>query len=115
MVSSCWWPSRTPSAEEIFSARQLPRACFINSPAQRGLRRLKNSLIEGTKWEDVVVELKMKRGWNPMGKNGNKKPTLGQKKENAFGQQATHLLIHPECVIFVARKVMGQEGERKKQ
>jgi len=36
MVSSCWWPSRTPSAEESVSARQLPRACFINWPAHQG-------------------------------------------------------------------------------
>jgi hypothetical protein len=40
---------------------------------------LANSLVEGTEWEEAVVEFKKKRGWNPLDENGEKKPILGPK------------------------------------
>jgi hypothetical protein len=53
---------------------------------------LANSLIKGTEWENVVVEFKKKRGWNPVNKNGSKKPILGQKWYNNFWKCNGHLL-----------------------
>jgi hypothetical protein len=53
---------------------------------------LANSLIEGTEWEDVVVEFKRNRGWNPIDENGNRKPVLGQKWYKNFWQRHSHLL-----------------------
>lgn len=38
---------------------------------------LANSLIEGTKWEELVVDFKLKRGWNPIDEHGNNKPPQG--------------------------------------
>jgi hypothetical protein len=46
---------------------------------------LANSLIEGTEWEEKVVEFKSKkRGWNPYTADGKKKPVLGQKWYTGF-------------------------------
>jgi hypothetical protein len=45
---------------------------------------LANSLVEGTKWEDTVVNFKVNRGWNPIDEQGNKKPILGKKWYNNF-------------------------------
>ncbi len=53
---------------------------------------LANLLIEGTEWEDVVVEFKRNRGWNPIDENGNRKPVLGQKWYKNFWQRHRHLL-----------------------
>jgi len=42
---------------------------------------LANALIEGTEWEEKVVEFKKKRGWKELDKNGNKKQGKRPKRE----------------------------------
>ena len=37
---------------------------------------LANSLIEGTQWEDIAIEFKKKRGWNPFTSDGEKKTSV---------------------------------------
>jgi hypothetical protein len=53
---------------------------------------LANLLIEGAEWEDVVVEFKRNRGWNPIEKYGKCKPVLGQKWYKNYWQRHSHLL-----------------------
>jgi len=53
---------------------------------------LANSLIDGTEWENVVVEFKTKRGLNPLDKDGNKNPNLGQKWYANIWKSNAHLL-----------------------
>jgi hypothetical protein len=53
---------------------------------------LANSLVEGTEWEEAVVEFKKKRGWNPLDENGEKKPILGPKWYKNFWKRNSHLL-----------------------
>jgi hypothetical protein len=35
---------------------------------------LVNALVEGTEWEEKVVQFKLKRGWKPYATDGKKKP-----------------------------------------
>ena len=35
---------------------------------------LANALVEGTEWEEKVVQFKLKRGWKPYATDGKKKP-----------------------------------------
>jgi hypothetical protein len=53
---------------------------------------LANSLIKGTEWEDVVVDFKLKRGWNPIDEQGNNKPALAKKWYKNFWKHHSHLL-----------------------
>jgi hypothetical protein len=53
---------------------------------------LANSIVEVTEWEEVVVEFKKKRGWNPVDENGQKKPILGPKWYKNFWKHNSHLL-----------------------
>jgi hypothetical protein len=53
---------------------------------------LANSLVEGMKWEDAVVNFKVNRGWIPVDEQGNKKPILGKKWYNNFWKRHSHLL-----------------------
>ncbi len=53
---------------------------------------LANALVEGTEWEEVVVEFKKKRGWNPVDENSQKKPILGPKWYKNFWKRHSHLL-----------------------
>jgi hypothetical protein len=40
---------------------------------------LANALIEGTKWEQPLLDFKTKRGWQQFDENGEKKKLLGKK------------------------------------
>jgi hypothetical protein len=45
---------------------------------------LANSLVEGTEWENKIVEFKSKRGWKPFAEDGSKNPILGAAWYNGF-------------------------------
>jgi hypothetical protein len=53
---------------------------------------LANSLVEGTEWEEAVVEFKKKRGWKPFIDNGEKKPILGPRWYKNFWKHHGHIL-----------------------
>jgi hypothetical protein len=53
---------------------------------------LANSLIEGTQWEDIAIEFKKKRGWNPFTSDGEKKQVLGRAWYRGFWKRNKHLL-----------------------
>jgi hypothetical protein len=61
---------------------------------------LANSLVEGTEWEEAVVEFKKKRGWNPIDENGEKKPILGPKWYKNFWKHNSHLLERKKAHKF---------------
>jgi hypothetical protein len=45
---------------------------------------LANALVEGTEWEQKVIQFKLKCGWKPHAADGKKKPILGLKWYNGF-------------------------------
>jgi hypothetical protein len=53
---------------------------------------LANSSIEGTHWEDAVIEFKGKWKRNQHGTNGEKKPVLGKGWYRGFWKRNKHLL-----------------------
>jgi hypothetical protein len=40
---------------------------------------LANALVEGSEWEEIIINFKSKRGWNPLTADGKKKTVVGQK------------------------------------
>jgi hypothetical protein len=69
---------------------------------------LANSLIEGTKWEDAVVNFKVNRGWNPIDEHGNNKPVLGKKWYKNFWKCHSHLLERKKGTSFPRTILSGQ-------
>jgi len=53
---------------------------------------LAKALIEGTEWEQRLLEFKTIRGWKQEKENGEKKPLLGKKWYRGFFKRNTHLL-----------------------
>jgi hypothetical protein len=51
---------------------------------------LANSLVEGTEWEEKIVEFKTKRGWKPYATDGSKNPILGPKWYRGFWKRHGH-------------------------
>ena len=51
---------------------------------------LANSLVEGTEWENKIVEFKSKRGWKPFAADGSKNPILGAAWYNGFWKHHGH-------------------------
>ena len=45
---------------------------------------LANALIEGTEWEQRLLDFKTKRGWKQFDEKGEKKKLLGKKWFNVF-------------------------------
>jgi hypothetical protein len=49
-----------------------------------------NFLVEGTEWENRIVEFKSRRGWKPFAADGFKNPTLGARWNNGFWKHHGH-------------------------
>jgi len=61
---------------------------------------LSNSLVEGTEWENKIVEFKTKRGWKRYAVDGSKNPILGPKWYKGFWKRHAHVLEKKRAKVF---------------
>jgi hypothetical protein len=61
---------------------------------------LSNSLVEGTEWENKIVEFKTKRGWKCYAVDGSKNPILGPKWYKGFWKRHAHVLEKKRAKVF---------------
>lgn len=53
---------------------------------------LANSLVQGTEWEQIILDFKKKRGWKETASDGEKNQVLGQAWYRGFWKRNKHLL-----------------------
>ena len=78
---------------EAYIVSMLNQMAIMRQPlcVSEGLA-LASALIEGTEWEQRLLDFKTKRGWKQENENGEKKPVLGKKWYRGFFNRNTHLL-----------------------
>jgi hypothetical protein len=86
----CGTPSpMAPIEQYIVSLMQQMTKMHQALNVSEGLS-LANFLVEGTEWENKIVEFKSKRGWKPFAADGSKNPIQGAAWYNGFWKRHGH-------------------------